>query len=97
MKIKCPVCGVYGLVQQRGNSFRVQHYRGFVEGRRDYEYHKLEKETLEIMEVNGSKIMEVKAFKPVSNNENTSGRSLAWLGHRLPKPATRVQIPVTAP
>lgn len=26
-----------------------------------------------------------------------SGRSLAWLGHWLPKPATRVQIPVTAP
>jgi hypothetical protein len=27
---------------------------------------------------------------------NVGGRSLAWLGHRLPKPTTRVQIPVTA-
>ncbi len=25
------------------------------------------------------------------------GRSLAWLGHRLPKPTTRVRIPATAP
>jgi hypothetical protein len=26
-----------------------------------------------------------------------SGRSLVWSGRRLPKPATRVQIPATAP
>ena len=30
-------------------------------------------------------------------NQNKGGRSLAWSGHRLPKPATRVQIPVAAP
>ena len=30
-------------------------------------------------------------------NGDMGGRSLAWLGHRLPKPTTRVQIPVTAP
>ena len=32
-----------------------------------------------------------------SVEENRGGRSLAWLGHRLPKPTTRVRIPVTAP
>ena len=36
----------------------------------------------------------LKDLKPIS--ENKGGRSLAWLGHRLPKPTTRVQIPVTA-
>jgi hypothetical protein len=29
--------------------------------------------------------------------QNKGGRSLAWLGLRLPEPATRVRIPATAP
>ena len=42
-------------------------------------------------------ITESNNLKSSSFNENMGGRSLAWLGHRLPKPTTRVQIPVTAP
>jgi hypothetical protein len=50
MKIECPICHVEGVLQQRGNSYRVQHYQGFENGKRIYLYHKVEG-----MEVNGSK------------------------------------------
>jgi hypothetical protein len=55
MKVKCPVCGIVGTLQQRGNSYRVQHYQGFESGKRSYQYHKVSS-----MKVNGSKSMEVK-------------------------------------
>ncbi len=58
MKVECPVCHVLGVLQQRGNSSRVQHYVSFKDGKRVYLYHKVE-----AMEVNdgsnGSKSMEV--------------------------------------
>ena len=41
--------------------------------------------------------LEPNNLKLGSVEENMGGRSLAWLGHRLPKPTTRVRIPVTAP
>jgi hypothetical protein len=41
MKIQCPVCGVDGILQQRGNSQRIQHYEGIVQGIRKYHYHSL--------------------------------------------------------
>jgi hypothetical protein len=40
--------------------------------------------------------MDPYSLKLCSLNGNVGGRSLVWLGHRLPKPTTRVQIPVTA-
>jgi hypothetical protein len=55
MKFECSVCGIVGTLQQRGNSYRVQHYVGYENGKRVYLYHKVEG-----MEVNGSKSMEVK-------------------------------------
>ena len=58
MKVECPVCHVEGLLQQRGNSYRVQHYQGFENGKRTYLYHKIDR-----MEVNGSKLVEVKSGK----------------------------------
>ena len=39
MKIECPVCGVIGILEVRGNSHRVLHYKGFVDGKRVYEKH----------------------------------------------------------
>jgi hypothetical protein len=41
MKVECPVCHVQGVLQQRGNSSRVQHYQGFKDGKRVYLYHKV--------------------------------------------------------
>jgi hypothetical protein len=70
MKIRCPICGIDGLFQQRGNSYRVQHYQGFENGKRIYLYHKVSG-----VEVNGSKIMEVnkKASSFFSRNKWTGG------------------------
>ena len=60
MKIKCPVCGIQGFLQRRGNSFRVQHYIGYRNGKRKYTYHKVPSEIAKkLMEVHGSKSMEV--------------------------------------
>ena len=61
MKVKCPICNVEGFLQIRGSSARVQHYRGYINGKRKYEYHKIPKELMpSILEVNPSKTMEVK-------------------------------------
>ena len=41
MKVLCSVCNVEGILEQRGNSQRVLHYRGFINGKRMYEKHNL--------------------------------------------------------
>ncbi len=58
MKVLCPVCHIEGLLQQRGNSSRVQHYVGFENGRRIYQYHSVK--GMEENGSNGSKLLEVK-------------------------------------
>jgi hypothetical protein len=58
MKVNCPVCHVQGILQQRGKSSRIQHYIGFQNGKRIYQYHKME-----VNGSNGSKLLEVK--KPI--------------------------------
>ncbi len=60
MKIECPKCGIIGFLQKRGNSFRVQHYKGLVNDKRIYRYHALKSQDLKLLEVNGSKKLEVK-------------------------------------
>jgi len=46
MNINCS-CGIKGHLQKRGNSFRIQHYLGFNNGKRIYKYHKVSKTFLE--------------------------------------------------
>lgn len=72
MKELCSVCGIFGYKQQRGNSLRILHYDGFKGGKRHYVYHQLKK-----LEVNGSKIVEVKNLK-ISSNRKTE-----WTGRDL--------------
>ncbi len=70
-KIVCPTCGVQGYLQTRRNSMRVQHYLGYEQGKRKYNYHKITREYLESVEVNeqnGSKLPEV-------NRDNVSFKS----------------------
>ncbi len=62
MKVECPVCNLQGLLQQRGNSSRIQHYVGYKDGKRVYLYHKLE-----VNGSNGSKLLEVKKIKSSPN------------------------------
>lgn len=59
MKIKCPVCNVMGYLQRRKNSYRIQHYQGFRNGKRVYTYHRIPSEYLNLLEVNGHKSLEV--------------------------------------
>ena len=52
MKMNCTVCGKVGILQQRGKSCRMQHYIGFENGKRIYEYHKVgSKLEVNLMEV----------------------------------------------
>ena len=66
MKVICPVCNMGGILEQRGNSQRVLHYRGISNGKRLYEKHKVE------MGVNGNKAMGINNPEPefFSNNEH---------------------------
>ena len=57
MKIECPVCHVQGILEQRGNSARVLHYRGIFNGKRLYEKHS---DKMGVMGVNGNKLLGVK-------------------------------------
>jgi hypothetical protein len=70
MKIVCPVCGVAGHLQVRGNSARVLHYNGFVNGRRVYVRHKVE--------INGNQTVEINKAGNSIFSDNTRGCRLAW-------------------
>ena len=74
MKVRC-WCGIEGVFQQRGSSLRVQHYLGFKDGRRLYQYHRIEKIPVE---VNGSKPLEVKDFNSASDSQNRRAGSSVW-------------------
>jgi len=53
MKIGCPICGNVGILEQRGNSQRVVHY-SYVDGKRVFTKHKIEKDTLGTMGTMGT-------------------------------------------
>ena len=57
MKVECPVCHVQGILEQRGNSQRVLHYRGISNGKRLYEKHSIK---MGVMGVNGNKTLGIK-------------------------------------
>lgn len=46
MKSQCPVYGVIGSVQQRGNSVRIGHYIGFKDGTSIIQWHSAGKDFL---------------------------------------------------
>ena len=100
MKVLCPICQIEGSAQIRGKSVRVGHYKGYHGQTRIIEWHATNLDAIKM--VNNDKMvnknMVNKNLNLASNSQNKlGGRSLAWSGHRLPKPATRVQIPVAAP
>ena len=104
MKIKCEICGNVGQLQHLSkNYYRVKHYLGSVDGKLKFEYHKQSPQYIQSLVSKPSpiqidpKTIDPKSLNSGSLNQVVGGRSLAWLGHRLPKPTTRVQIPVTAP
>jgi hypothetical protein len=66
MNVECPVCHMQGILETRGNSQRVTHYKGFVNGKRVYEKHT-------VMGINGNKSLGIKKAINGSDNQNTCG------------------------
>jgi hypothetical protein len=84
-------------MQKRNNSYRVQHYQGFVNGQRIYAYHSIPVsivDSLNRAEVNGSKSVEVKDFKSAPVDQKVGAGRLAWLGHWLYEPKVAGSSPV---
>ena len=76
MKVECPVCHMQGILEKRGNSERVLHYKGYSNGKRIYEKHT----------INGNKSLGIKTLKNSFSKENSRVGRLAWLGHWLYEP-----------
>ena len=97
MKVLCSVCGRMGFLQVRGKSARVGHYLGYSGKTRMVEWRRMDASNRVVNGNHGNQSMVINKSEMSVFNENKSGRSLAWLGHRPPTPTTRVQIPATAP
>jgi hypothetical protein len=70
MKVECPVCGVHGILEVRGNSQRVLHYRGFFNDKRVYEKHSIKMGINDGS--NGNKQMGINKSVSGFFNDNTS-------------------------
>ena len=82
LKMLCSVCGVEGIFEERGNSKRVVHYKGFIDKKRVYVKHSL---GISPMGINGYKSIEVerKALginKPDVSSISTWASSSARIG-----------------
>jgi len=92
MRTICPVCGVEGLLQQRGNSKRIQHYTRCKDGKRTFTYHKIEtngNNTLETktlrLSFNKGRMADGEGFEPSTPNLGgwCSLRGCRWLQHPI--------------
>ena len=83
-KIECPVCGIEGHLQIRGNSARIGHYRGYRDKTRIVEWHKVNIETLSMV-INGNQPVVNKNPKIIPESQLDQPRWPSWLGHRLGK------------
>ena len=81
MKIVCPVCGLEGVLQQRGNNRRVIHY-SWQNGKRVFWQHKLVTEMVTMVTEDGNGYSS-KTF--LLENKECSGRDLNP-GPRLERP-----------
>ena len=76
MKVLCPVCGVEGILEQRGNSSRVVHYE-WVHGRRIFRKHTVKVNGNSSMGTMGTELGTEKSNTDCFN-DNLGGRSLVW-------------------
>ena len=53
MKVECPICGVMGHLQVRGQSARVGHFQGYEGNTRIVEWHKVDASNLDSV-INGN-------------------------------------------
>ncbi len=62
MKALCPICNIEGFLQVRGRNAMIQHYIGFKNGKRIYQYHKVHSDYSQVN-------MQVTASKSPASNE----------------------------
>jgi hypothetical protein len=55
LKVKCPVCGIEGFLEQRGNNYRIKHYQGYNGNQRQYSTHKISRDYTSDLGINGNK------------------------------------------
>lgn len=73
MKVVCPVCRNMGYLQVRGRNVMIQHYVGFKDNKRVYEYHKVPYEEYQRLQVNASKGLQVNSLDSSSVCEIVAG------------------------
>jgi hypothetical protein len=75
MKVKCPVCGVEGFMEQRGNSYRIKHYLAYNGNQREYSIHRLSQDCINALGINGNQNMGIKRpdLNPILEYEWTGG------------------------
>jgi len=66
MNVECPICHMQGTLEIRGNSQRVSHYKGFIDGKRIYEKHT-------VLGINGNKSLGIKNLRIGSNSRTVAG------------------------
>jgi hypothetical protein len=77
MKVICPKCNVQGILQVRGNSKRIVHYR-WVDGVRVFSYHKLDTvghrmdTVMDTEKTENSILSQNRSNKPINNLEDIS-------------------------
>jgi len=54
MKVKCPVCGIEGCLEQRGSNYRIKHYVGYSGNQRKYVIHSVGKDLVHNLGINGN-------------------------------------------
>ncbi len=62
MKVECPICGIQGFIEQRGNSYRIKHYVGFNGNQGKYLIHTVSKEFTNNLGINGNQNMGIKTL-----------------------------------
>ena len=96
MKIECPVCHLQGILEVRGNSKRVLHYKGFLNNKRIYEKHLLgiNPMGINIGEIGNKKVgINTPILEPDSQKKQWV-RSSVRLEHRTFNPGVAGSIPV---
>jgi len=89
-KAICPVCHIEGSVQQRGNSFRVGHYKGYRGDTRLIEWHCTTREALDV--VNNTMVNNGCQTHNLENNKRAKkAPSVQKSRARIPPPAPELK------
>ena len=112
-KIKCPICGIEGFLEKRGNSYRVKHYKGYINKKRIYVTHKIPSSLIStteivtnlsdqsnnnlLMGINGNQIMGIKGLNLGFNQEKNGPVVQSGMNAALARRRPRVQIPPGPP